>query len=647
MSILACQSLSCIKPAATGSLQYLMILACQTWLSRIEPVDRRVLRYRSEKRTAAAYLESMNSATPISASRWVGPRWVRLVLGVLLVLLGVVLVFRPFASLAVLIVVLVASLIVAGVGELLRRDQDARPWGRIVGVAYLVAAVVILMWPGATIRVVVVAAAVALLVGGVADLVLARRVRGTARFNAVIGGVVSIALGVLALAWPDITVLVIAVVFGARVLIAGVRQIVAFVKGDDVPLLHRPSLADTPKGGWLRLTGTVLGAGLAVLLVAVSLVLHSGSPRPDAFYDAPEDVPTQPGQLLRSEPYTHPEIPAGAKAWRILYTTTRDEGEPAIASGLVIAPVAATESNSTPSKVIAWAHGTTGFATGCAPSILPAGLSAGAMMIQDKVIAEGWTMVATDYVGLGTEGPHPYLIGQGEGRSVLDAIRAAHQLEGIDLDEETVIWGHSQGGHAALWAGMLAAEYAPELTIGGVAALAPASNLSGLIENLGTVIGGDLFAAFVVAAYTATYPDVSAGDYVRPGARILTEEMGNRCLAEKSVLVSVLTTLALDKPIWSGDPDSGAFGQRLRENVPSGPINAPLLIGQGGADSLVVTAAQNEYVKARCDAGQSVDYRTYEGLDHLPLIEPDSPAISELIAWTTDRFNDKPARNTC
>jgi pimeloyl-ACP methyl ester carboxylesterase len=269
------------------------------------------------------------------------------------------------------------------------------------------------------------------------------------------------------------------------------------------------------------------------------------------------------------------------------------------------------------------------------------------MTIQDKVIAQGWTMVATDYIGLGTQGPHPYLIGQGEGRSVLDAIRAAHQLREVNLADDAVIWGHSQGGHAALWAGILASRYAPELKIDGVAALAPASNLTGLITNLGKVIGGDLFASFVVAAYTATYPDVTAGDYVRPGARILTQEMGDRCLSEKSALVSLLTTLALDKPIWSGNPDRGAFGQRLRENVPSGPIKAPLLIAQGAADSLVTPGPQAAYVKARCDAGYSVDYRTYEGRGHVPLVEPDSPAIRDLITWTTDRFNTKPTHNTC
>ena len=214
--------------------------------------------------------------------------------------------------------------------------------------------------------------------------------------------------------------------------------------------------------------------------------------------------------------------------------------------------------------------------------MLTDGLGAGAMFVQDDVLAQGWAMVATDYTGLGTEGPHPYLIGQGEGRSVLDAVRAAHQLTAVELADETVVWGHSQGGHAALWTGVLAPTYAPELRIDGVAALAPASNLPALVDVVESVTGGALFASYVVEGYTAEYPDVDFDELVRPGARIITREMAQRCLAEPGVLVSALTSVALDKPIWSGDPSSGVFLDRLVENVPSGRDRGAAAGGAGG-----------------------------------------------------------------
>ncbi|KRD43586.1 lipase [Cellulomonas sp. Root930] len=565
-------------------------------------------------------------------------RRLRLTLGIVAVLVGAVLVVRPFSSLAVLVVVVVVGLVVLGVDELADGDR----WSVVRGSVSLGAALAVVVWPGVTIRVLALVVAGALIVDGVLDLARSRGVHGTARANAVVGGATAIVLGVLALAWPDVTVLVVAVVFAVRLVIVGVREIVAGARGQDADLGRLWPRRAGPRGGWWRLTGSVLGALVALVLVLAGVVVQRGVPRPDAFYDQPDDVPSAPGQLLRSEPFTSDEIPDGARAWRILYTTTRDEGRPAVASGLVVAPDSAS-----PSPVVAWAHGTTGVASGCAPSVLTDGLGAGAMFVQDDVLAQGWAMVAPDYTGLGTEGPHPYLIGLGEGRSVLDAVRAAHQLSAVDLADETVVWGHSQGGHAALWTGMLAPTYAPELQIDGVAALAPASNLPALVDVVETVTAGELFASYVVEGYTAEYPDVSFDELVRPGARIITREMAQRCLAEPGVLVSVLTSLALDRPIWSGDPSSGVFLDRLVQNVPSGRIAAPLLVAQGADDALVTPAAQGAYVDDRCAAGYAVDYRTYAGRGHVPLVEADSPLVPELLAWTTDRFSGEPAADTC
>ena len=82
-------------------------------------------------------------------------------------------------------------------------------------------------------------------------------------------------------------------------------------------------------------------------------------------------------------------------------------------------------------------------------------------------------VVATDYPGLGTQGPAPYLVGSSEARAVLDSVRAARQLPGANAGSHFIVWGHSQGGQAALFAGQLARSYAPELKLQGVAVAAP------------------------------------------------------------------------------------------------------------------------------------------------------------------------------
>lgn len=575
------------------------------------------------------------------------PWWFGAILAVALIAIGGWLTVRPMASLAALLLLLVLGLLVAGLVELLAppdespaEDTGRRTLHRSKGVAYLVGAVAVAVFTGFGVRMVILAVGVALIVGGVLDLLEARTSRGVERWNAALGGLASVAFGALALLWPDVSVILIGVFFGIRLILLGGRLLgrsVSRALGRD---------RDTERESrrpWLRLAGNALAVLLAVALVLTSFVIRRGAPEPDEFYAAPADVPAEPGRLLRAEPYTR-EIPDGASAWRILYTTTRDEGEPAVASGLVVVP---TDRARDGIPVIAWAHGTTGAAPGCAPTVIDP-FEAGAFFNIDTVLESGWAFVATDYVGLGTESPHPYLIGQGEGRSVLDSIRAARELADLDLGERTVVWGHSQGGHAALWSGMLAPTYAPELDIDGVAALAPASNLPGLIDNLGSITAGELFASFVIDSYAAIYDDVTYGDYVRPGARPIVRQMSQRCLADiRATLVSVGTIMALDKTVWDGDPNRGALAQRLEENTPSGSIAAPLLIGQGGADQLVVPSAQDAFVESRCAAGQQVDYRVYEGRDHVPLVEPDSPAIPELIEWTQARLQGEPVEDTC
>lgn len=125
--------------------------------------------------------------------------------------------------------------------------------------------------------------------------------------------------------------------------------------------------------------------------------------------------------------------------------------------------------------------------------------------------------------------------------------------------------------------------------------------------------------------------------------------MAKRCLAEPGVLVSILNALALSKDpeIFREDPLSGTLGEHLADNVPPATISAPLLLGQGGADQLVIPAAQYEYVDDLCAAGQQVDYRVYAGRDHVPLVEPDSPLVPDLLAWTQDRLDGRPVAPDC
>ena len=246
-----------------------------------------------------------------------------------------------------------------------------------------------------------------------------------------------------------------------------------------------------------------------------------------------------PGWALCSgaEPFTT-AVPAGAKGWRILYISTRG-GIRALASAVVVVP----EGSGTSRPVIAWAHGTTGIVDGCAPSVLDKPFD----HLPDiaAIVREGWAYVGTDYPGLGTGGGHTYLVGADAARAVLDLVRAARQLEGINLGDRIVVWGHSQGGNSALWTGMRAIEFAPELQVIGVAALAPASDLKGLVQTSKSSMFGKIVSSYLITAYAQAYRDVKVDDYVGFGQRMIVADMAQRCVAGYQTLFSVLETYLL------------------------------------------------------------------------------------------------------
>jgi len=363
---------------------------------------------------------------------------------------------------------------------------------------------------------------------------------------------------------------------------------------------------------------------------------------PEPFYDPPPTVPSEPGRLIRAELLTNREIPAGTRVWRILYTTTLDDSTPAVASATVLAPLAP---GSHARPVISWAHGSLGIVPKCAPSLRPNPIDDVPGL--DEVVQRGWVIVAPDYTGLGTVAPNPYLIGQGEARSALDAVRAAHQMRELTLDPRTVVWGHSQGGHAALWQGIIAPKYAPDANVIGVVADSPPTDMGALL----TIHRGDPVEAsvgsFVATAYSQFYADVVFNQIVRPSAQDAARKMSELCFdGDGMKAAQPLLIQLVGSPILA-NPDSDGLGNRLRENDPNGPIATPVLIVQGTADQMVSPEITDRFVQQQCLAGLSIKYITFAGLDHGTMDTPKSPVGPELVRWTQDRLENRPQKVGC
>ena len=132
-----------------------------------------------------------------------------------------------------------------------------------------------------------------------------------------------------------------------------------------------------------------------------------------------------PGTLIRSEPMVF--APAGAQAYRVLYRSAGMHGEPIAVSGVIVVPPGPAPAGGRP--IVAWAHPTTGVVPHCAPSLAIFVFQQMAGLRQ--LVEQGAVVAATDYPGLGTPGPHPYLVGDSEARAVIDSVRAARSLPGV------------------------------------------------------------------------------------------------------------------------------------------------------------------------------------------------------------------------
>src|SRR5690349_15246867 len=165
----------------------------------------------------------------------------------------------------------------------------------------------------------------------------------------------------------------------------------------------------------------VILATLAVLCVSATSAYAATKDGGD-FYTPPANMAKKaPGTLIRSTPIT---APSGAKAWKVLYHSRSVDGRDIAVSGVVVVPTGAAPKGGRP--VVTWAHGTAGLGDQCAPS--KAADAAASLPFVKQLVDAGYVVAATDYEGLGTPGVHPYLVGESEGRSVLDAARAARAV---------------------------------------------------------------------------------------------------------------------------------------------------------------------------------------------------------------------------
>lgn len=373
------------------------------------------------------------------------------------------------------------------------------------------------------------------------------------------------------------------------------------------------------------------------LAEAIAMEKSDALPR-TSFYEAPDLGATKPGALLKSEPFTGYAVPDHAHSVRILYHSLDAEGRPVATSGVVLVPAGKAPPGGWP--VIAWAHGTSGVARQCAPSLMK-DMEYGEEGLMPMVRA-GFAVVATDYHGLGTAGPHQYVNRIAQGHDVIYSIPAAHAAV-PDLASRWVAIGHSQGGLAAWGVAEMEADLKDPNYLGAIS-VAGTAEISELLGMMGGKVSEATFyltyMAYGVKARTPSFNVATMldGAALKHYASATTKGCWNYAYA---AFLNEKGDRSL-KPGWEALP---AVRTWARENATgTKPIGGAFFVIGGEADMTVPYASLKATTINACQRGIALTYRSYPGLDHDPTM---AESLPDQLAWVRERMAGTLPKTSC
>ena len=365
-----------------------------------------------------------------------------------------------------------------------------------------------------------------------------------------------------------------------------------------------------------------------------------------AFYTPPKSLlKGAPGSVIwtRAIKYSaagRVALRSASKTVLVLYRSRDLNGDPVAVSGTVDIPKGKAPAGGWP--IISWYHGTVGVADVCAPSRTVSGGPADgyinyATPTYDAWLKKGYAVLRSDFIGLGTSGPHRYLIGHSAARGGLDIIPAARRLFPT-LGKNVVFGGHSQGGQAALFAAADAKKLAPGLKLKGVFVYAPANHILEqrlLIANLGDpfkALSGLVVMIFNSAAREA---GVDPKTLVQPEIAAKLGELEKVCAAELGS-ADLFGKYAPNQILKAG-VETPTIDAVIKKMNPDLKIAVPILILQGVDDATVyefyTKALKDELVVLR----DRVTYSTFEGLAHTTVVT-DARPMATVLAFLKARF---------
>lgn len=394
---------------------------------------------------------------------------------------------------------------------------------------------------------------------------------------------------------------------------------------------------------------------LALPLTALAFAASSAAaavvgPSDSSFYNAPATTPTgSHGDLIqyRKTTVSLGTGAPGVNAWNVMYQSTDSLGATNVVTGTVIVPSGLWLSL-TPRPVLSYAVGTHGLAQTCAPSVQ---LTAGTDYENANIVAAlkaGYAVVVTDYQGY-TNGATPtYLAGASQGHAVLDIIKAASQVpsSGVSASAKTAIWGYSQGGQSAAWAGEQKASYVPSLNLVGVAAGGIPADFRASAANLDGSAGASFLLGGVIGLATQYPNQIPLSTLANANGQAAIARGKSECVFQSlfDFMNHSLSEYTVGNQTLTQLEAVPAIGQTLdAQNLGTGKIPVPLYQYHGQADEFLPLNQDIALKQKYCSKFADVTFAVYPG-EHIATQFQAAPYV---ISWLSDRLNGKATSSNC
>ncbi|MEU2258198.1 lipase family protein [Nocardia xishanensis] len=340
---------------------------------------------------------------------------------------------------------------------------------------------------------------------------------------------------------------------------------------------------------------------------------------------------SSPGAVVESEPLPEAQrLPGATVSTKVTYWTADSRDRPRLSSGAVFVPDGTPPPGGWPT--VSWGHGSNGLGDQCAPTVI--GRPAPESAYLAGLLADGFAVVASDYIGLGTEGLPNYLDSGGEAHAMIDIVRAARELYPA-IGPVWLAQGHSQGAHAALNTATRAKSYAPELDYRGTVATSAPPQIDAVVGLIGPdmppIPAPTSLFVMAMAGFRDVRPDLDVDGHLTELGRSTVALAETLCSPELDARIADLSISDLvSRPLGEL---TAPFQDYLR--LPVAGYSGPLFLGHGTHDEMLPYPLVFTLLTGLLFNGVTVDFHSYDA-GHDSIIPIAAPDVRAFLAASVD-----------